>query len=138
MKRLILAAICLSTFALSSFAQTPETFDISTFRLPKGWTKRVGQDAIQFSIADKNEFCLITLYKSLPGLGTPKQNFDAAWNTLAKETITVSTAPQMMPVDSKGEWQIVGGFAPFEKDGEKLVAMLYTLPGTAGWSTPSC
>src|SRR5215467_2048643 len=116
-------------FSANLFAQAPETFDIASFRAPKGWTKQVGQDAIQFSIAEKEMYCLVTLFKSVPGLGSAKENFDAAWNTIVKEAVTISTAPQMFPSDPKGEWVIAGGFAPFEKDGAKGVAVLYTATG---------
>src|SRR5690349_6847350 len=119
MKRSLHVASVLLVFAFGCWAQAPETFDITTFRAPAGWTKQAGQDAVQFSTADKNEFCLVTLYKSLPSLGSPKQNFDAAWETLVKGTVTVAAEPQMTPADAKGEWQVVGGFAPFEKEGEK-------------------
>jgi hypothetical protein len=129
MRQTLFAAVCLACLSLSIFAQTSETFDISSFRPPKGWAKKSGQDGIQFSTEYNESFCLITLFKSVPGLSDPKQNFDAAWETIVKETVTVSAAPQMMPADTKGEWQITGGFAPFEKDGAKGVAILYTATG---------
>jgi hypothetical protein len=129
MKKVLLATICLLSLTLSSFGQMSETFDISTFKAPKGWNKQAGENSIRFSIAEKDDYCLVTLFRSLPGIGTPKQNFDAAWDTIVKETVTVSTAPQMSPSDNKGEWQVVGGFAPFEKDGTKGVALLYTASG---------
>ncbi|HEU4713926.1 MAG TPA: lipocalin family protein [Pyrinomonadaceae bacterium] len=116
-------------FPASLFAQAPETFDIASFQPPKGWDKQVGQDAIQFSIADKDAYCLVTLFRSVPSLGSPKENFDAAWEAIVKETVTVSAAPQMFPSDPKGEWLLAGGFAPFEKDGAKGVAVLYTASG---------
>ena len=129
MKQSLFAAVCLACLSLSIFAQTSETFDVSTFRPPKGWAKQAGPDGIQFSISDKESFCLITLFKSLPGLGDSNKNFDAAWETIVKETVTPLAAPQMIPADKKGEWLVAGGFAPFEKDGAKGVAILYTATG---------
>jgi len=126
---LLCIAICFSLPSPSVFAQAPETFDISTFRAPKDWNKQVGQDAIQFSIEDKGNYCLVTLFKSVPGLGSSRENFDAAWSTIVKEAVTVSSSPQMFPADTRGEWQLAGGFAPFEKSGEKGVAVLYTASG---------
>lgn len=129
MKQLLFAAVCLFFLSFGSFAQSSETFDIATFQPPKGWSKQPGQDSIQFSTADKDNYCLVTLFKSVPGPGTPKENFDAAWETIVKEAVTVSNSPQMFPSDTKGEWLIAGGFAPFEKNGEKGVAVLYTASG---------
>jgi len=129
MKQLLFAAICVLSFAIDSFGQISEAFDISTFQSPKGWTKNVGDDAVRFAIEDKGSYCLIMLFKSIPGLASPKENFDAAWSTIVKEAVTVSSAPQMFPADTKGEWLLAGGFAPFEKNGEKGVAVLYTASG---------
>jgi len=129
MKETLFAASCLLSFALASLAQAPETFDISTFRAPKGWNKQAGENSIQFSTEDKGNFCIVTLFKAIPGLGDPKENFDAAWETIVKEAVTVSSAPQMFPADTRGEWLLAGGFAPFEKNGEKGVAVLYTATG---------
>lgn len=129
MKKLLSWSICVLTLSISSLAQTSESFDIATFQPPKGWNKQAGENSIQFSIEDKGNFCLVTLFRSIPGLGSPNENFDAAWKTIVQEAVTVSAAPQMFPADTKGEWLIAGGFAPFEKNGEKGVAVLYTATG---------
>ena len=130
MKQTLIAFIfCLLSLPSNSFGQTSETFDISTFQPPKGWSKQAGANAIQFAVEEKGSYCLITLFKSVPSFGGPKENFDAAWSTIVKEAVTVSAAPQMMPTESKGEWQVVGGFAPFEKAGEKGAAILFTATG---------
>ena len=128
-KKLSLTLIAILVFSANLLAQQPETFDVATFQAPKGWDKQTGEHSIQFSTADKDAYCLVTLFRSLPGLGTPKENFDASWDTIVKTAVTVSAAPQMFPSDPKGEWLIVGGFAPFEKSGEKGVALLYTASG---------
>jgi len=129
MKPILILIVCFLSLAANAFPQAAETFDIATFQSPKGWHKQAGPDSVQFAIEDKGNYCLIMLFKSVPGLSSPKENFDAAWSTIVKETVTVSNAPQMFPADTKGEWQLAGGFAPFEKNGEKGVAVLYTATG---------
>ena len=129
MKPILFLIVCFLSLSANSFAQATETFDIATFQSPKGWNKQAGPDSVQFAIEDKGNYCLIMLFKSVPGLSSPKENFDAAWSTIVKETVMVSNAPQMFPADTKGEWQLAGGFAPFEKNGEKGVAVLYTATG---------
>jgi hypothetical protein len=123
--------IALLTISADAFGQTPEAFDIATFQAPKGWTKQAGADAIQFSTEDKTAgtFCLISLFKSLPGLNDSKENFDAAWQTIVKEAVNPSSAPQMQPVTSKDGWEIVSGFAQFDKEGAKGAAVLVTASG---------
>lgn len=131
MKQLLLAAICLLTVSMSLYSQTAETFDIATFRSPKGWAKQTGQDGIQFATEDKatGAFCLLTLFKSVSGLGDPKQDFDAAWQTIVKDAVNVASAPQMQPAETKDGWQITSGFASFENDGMKGAAVLVTASG---------
>lgn len=123
----LLIFLCL--LSADAFAQRTDTFDIATFQPPKGWAKQAGNDSVRFSISNGDSVCLLTLFRSLPQLGTPKENFDAAWETIVKEAVNVSGEPTMFPSDSKGEWLIAGGFAPFENDGEKGVALLYTATG---------
>ncbi len=112
-------------------AQSSETFDITTFQPPKAWNRQAGADAVQFSTEDKatGTFCLITVFKSVPGLGSSLEDFNVAWQAIVKEAVTVSGAPQMFPSDAKGEWVIASGLAEFEKNGEKGVAVLYTASG---------
>jgi hypothetical protein len=129
MKRLFFTAICLVIPTIGTFAQTTETFDIATFEAPKGWNRKGGADSIQFSIADKDYYSIVTLFRSLPALGKPKENFDAAWATIVKEAVTVLSAPQMLPPDDNGEWRITSGFASFQKDGIKGIALLITATG---------
>lgn len=40
--------------------------------------------------------------------------------------VTVSTAPEMQPVLSENKWEVQSGYAPFESDGNKGVALLVT------------
>jgi len=116
MKQLPLLIVCLLSLSIAAISQTAESFDISTFQAPKGWNKQTSQSSIQFSTEDKanGTYCLITLFTSLPGLGAPKENFSAAWETIVKETVNVSAPPQMFPSDNKEDWKVEGGFSSFE------------------------
>jgi hypothetical protein len=129
MKRLILAAVCLSVFSLSSLAQTPDTFDIASFRSPKGWNKQPEQYAVKISTSAGDDFCLITLFKSLSSLGMSKTNFQASWETIVKDSVSPTSAPQMAPIEDKDGWAILSGYAPFEKDGSKGIAVLVNATG---------
>jgi len=128
MKLLIVLILCLCS-AITSSAQVTETFDIATFQSPKGWTRQAGQNTIQFSTANKADYCLITLYSSVSGVGSSKENFDAAWRTIVKETVIVSSAPEMATPSVDQGWEIQAGSAPFEKNGAQGIAMLVTATG---------
>jgi hypothetical protein len=129
MKQLLFGIICVLVFPLVSFAQAPETFDIATFRSPKGWTKQTEQYAVKMSTSAGDDFCLITLYKSLSSLGMAKTNFQGAWETIVKDAVNPASEPQMSPIEDKDGWAILSGYAPFEKDGTKGVAVLVNATG---------
>lgn len=90
MKQLFLI-ICFLSFSISSLAQTSGTVDIATFQAPKSWHKQVTQNSIQISIEDKasGTYCLITLFKSIPGTNDSKDNFDITWQTVVKGMVNV-------------------------------------------------
>ena len=69
------------------------------------------------------------MFKSIPDLGDANANFNAAWQTIVKDAVNVSTAPQMQPSDNPEDWKVEMGSAPFEKDGAKGVAVLVTISG---------
>lgn len=129
MKKLIhLCVLC--CIIGNSFAQS-ETFDLATYTAPMGWKKKPSESAIQFSKKDaaKGTYCLMTLYKAMPGTADSKENFDLAWTSLVKEMVTVSVAPDMQPAVTEDGWEVQSGYAPFEKEGEKGIALLVTSSG---------
>src|SRR5215207_8759168 len=99
MKTILLSIFCLVFFLKIVSAQSTETFDIATFKSPKGWSRQVTESSIRFSTEDKatGGACLITLFKAIPSVGTSRENFDAAWETLVKESVNVTPPPQMQP-----------------------------------------
>src|SRR5262245_15111961 len=131
MKRLLFATLCLLISSGASLAQSVQTFDITTYKLPSGWQKQVDQDSLLIATEDRTDqtFCLITLVKSIPSLETPRKSFDASWETIVKESVTVTDAPQMIPAENKGDWQALSGYAPFEKNGQKGVVILLNISG---------
>ena len=123
--------LCLLVPSAGAFAQRADTFDIATFTPPKGWERKAGPDGVQFSTEDRanGAFCLMTLFRSVPSLGTSKGNFDAAWQTIVKEAVNVTAAPTMLPANNPEDWKAEMGSAPFEKDGLKGVVVLVTVSG---------
>jgi hypothetical protein len=114
----------------SAFAQL-QTFDIITFSPPKGWKKQNTENAVQFTKEDagKGTYCLITLYKAVPGTANSKDNFDLAWTSVVKEMVTVSAAPAMQPSSKENGWEAQSGYAAFESNGANGIALLVTSTG---------
>jgi Lipocalin-like domain len=125
MKNII--AILLTLSVITAAAQS-ETFDLVTYSPPKGWKKHPAESAIQFIKEDtaKGIYCVITLYKAVPGTANSKENFDLAWASLVKEMVTVSAAPEMQPPATENGWEAQSGYAAFEKDGTKGIVILAT------------
>lgn len=127
-KIFLLSALCLLTAGL--YAQQ-QTFDITTYTAPKGWNLESSESAIQLTKQDegKGTYCMITLMKSIPGTASSKENFDAAWETVVKEMVKVSAQPEMQPVAKEDGWEAQSGYAPFEAEGNKGIALLVTSSG---------
>jgi len=106
----------------------PQTYDLITYTAPDGWVKETGKDALQIRKENKvtGEYALFMLFKTLPGSTNAKTNFAAAWETIVKETVTVSTAPEMLEPFSENGWETLIGMAPFENEGQKRAALLIT------------
>ncbi len=109
----------------------PQTFDITTYTAPKGWKKQSTESAVQLSKEDaaKGTYCMITLMKAIPGTSDAKENFNAAWEAVVKEMVTVSAAPEMQPSSKEDGWEAQSGYAPFESEGSKGIALLVTSTG---------
>lgn len=131
MKIFVFSILSLLLLSIGSFAQAPETFDIVTVTLPKGWSRQATQSSLQLSTEDKasGNYCLITLSKSLPGTNNSKSNFDVAWKTIVKEGMNVTAAPEMISPTTDDGWEAQSGVAAYEKDGSRGIAMLVTISG---------
>ena len=131
MKQIIFLIFCGLFFSVNISAQKPETFDIISFKTPKGWQKEASSNAVQLGIDDSatGGLCLITMFKPLPGSNDSKINFEAAWESIVKETVSVSGKPQMQSPMSENGWTAESGLAQYESDGRKGVVLLVTLSG---------
>lgn len=108
-----------------------QNFDIVGYQPLTGWKKEANSSALQFSKESKTDgnYCIVTVFKSIPGTDNAKKNFDVAWETVVKEMVTVSGKPEMQPSTKEDGWETVSGYAAFESEGQKGVAMLITSSG---------
>lgn len=115
---------------IPSFSQK-QVFDLAAYTAPKGWSKKATAQTVQFTKENTTTgaFCLITLYKAIDATSTPKENFDAAWSTLVKEVVSVTSEPEMQPAVTENGWEAQSGYAPFESDGSKGIALLVSSSG---------
>jgi hypothetical protein len=125
-----IATWCLLSLLTVANAQKG-TFDLATYMQPKGWKKQVTKETVQLTKEDAatGSYCLINLYKAFPGDDDPKANFTMSWEALVKESIGVTTPPEMQPSATDDGWVVESGHAAFEKDGASGIALLVTASG---------
>ena len=130
MKQILFLVFCSLCLSVGVSAQT-EKFDIISFKTPKGWQKEASKNAVQLGVGDSatGGTCLITMFKPLPASSDSKVNFQSAWETIVKETVSVSGNPQMQSPISKNGWTAQSGLAQYEADGKKGVVLLVTSSG---------
>lgn len=131
MKQIIFLVFCILFWVNGISAQKTETFDIISFKTPKGWQKEAAKNAVQLGVEDSASggTCLITMFKPLPGSSDSKVNFESAWETIVKETISISGVPQMQSPMSENGWTAESGLAQYEAGGRKGIVLLVTLSG---------
>jgi hypothetical protein len=131
MKRVFFFIFCCLFLSVGVFAQKLDTFDIISFKTPNGWQKEASRNAVQLGVdgGATGGTCLITMFKPLPGSSDAKVNFNASWETIVKETVSVSGSPQMQPTISKNGWTAESGLAPYKAGEKKGVVLLVTLSG---------
>lgn len=128
----MLCVICgLLLFCSSANAQKAESFDVLTYIVPKGWQKDVGRSAVQLGVDGAKGACVIMLFKSLPGSDNSRDNFNAAWDTIVKDTAEVTSKPDTQPATKQNGWTIESGSTQYESNGKKGFVRLVTMTGKA-------
>lgn len=123
--------LILFLFAFTGAYSQQQTFDIVSFTQPKGWKKESSASTVQLSQENTKDgsYCMISVFKSIPGTASAKENFDAAWEAIVTEMVKVSAKPDMQPSSKEDGWEALSGVAPFESDGQKGIALLITSTG---------
>lgn len=107
-----------------------EKFDIVSFKAPSGWQKSAGEDAIQFSKQEGTEVGIMMLFRSVSTDKSPRQTFDASWESIVRGLFDKVDAPQMQPAAEQSGWTIENGSAVVEKTGTEAVANLISATGS--------
>lgn len=125
-------SLLLAATTLFAVAQK-ETFHHATFTAPAGWTKEKTESSISFTKEDaKVGFCKLMIFKTVPGSGKVKADFDAAWDAMVKNPFKVQDAPQMRPVEKRDGWDVLMGSGGVEVEKEKAAIILITISSSEG------
>jgi hypothetical protein len=130
MKTRILLPILWLGLAGVILGQAKEVFDILSFRTPAGWRKEVQSNAVQLGAETPDGgICLVTIFKAVPAGSDPKSNFNAAWENVVKEVVTVTGRTQMNEPATENGWVVESGAATYESDGKQGVVVLVAISG---------
>ena len=104
-----------------------QTFDSATFTAPAGWERSDKGDSVTFTkeVAGKG-FCVMILYRSIDASTDADKNFELSWDTLVREKVGVTAAPNMQPAENVKGWTTLAGYGNFDKDGIKGAVILAT------------
>ncbi|MEO7313534.1 MAG: hypothetical protein ABIX01_24335 [Chitinophagaceae bacterium] len=125
-----LITIPILIFSFWCFAQT-ETFDIATYKIPKGWTKGTKEGLVTYATSDvsKKAFCTINVYASAVTKGTVKQEFERYWKAYAATAFNIKAAPEMDTTSDDDGRKVIIGTANFKSGSITAVAILYAFVG---------
>ena len=128
MKKNIITIFAL-LLTIMSCAQT-ETFDIATYKKPKGWEKSTKEGLISYTTSDeaKGTFCIITVYASSATIGTVEQEFNREWNDLVATPFSITTEPETDTLTDDGR-EIIIGSATYESENIAGGIIMYTFVG---------
>ena len=126
-RRLFLLLAVTLTLTVSAAAQT-KTFDLVTFTPPKGWDETVTADAILYSKEDtKGDACTLRLYRSISASSDSNTNFDKAWESLVRDSLGVTSAPEREAMIEEKGWRAESGYAQFTYQGANCVVALIAM-----------
>ena len=129
MKKIFLFTLFALT-AILALAQK-ETFDLTTYSVPKGWKKTRKENAVQFVRQNNTtgEYCMMILLKSVASAGNSKKDFDNSWETVIKGMAANTSDPEMQRAAQENGWENQSGYSAFESDGNKGVVILSSTSG---------
>jgi hypothetical protein len=130
MKKHILVTAALLVIGAGLGAQVRETYDITTYAPPPGWTKETTDFAVSWVVTNSRSggWCRLTIYESQPSSGEAAADFAGEWKALLgkKEGIPAAPAPER---EERGGWTQLWGAGKYRYGGADAVAVLLTLTG---------
>ena len=128
MKRTLVCMICFFTLAVTSTAQTSETFDIATFKAPAGWQKQSKDGVLILSTSNtqKSSYAMVAIYRSGDSSGNANTDFAADWQEFIAGQLGVTDKPQVEPAKDAAGWKIVTGGSTFKNENGTSAVILNT------------
>lgn len=115
---------------ITSFAQT-ETFDLTTYSIPRGWTKETAENIVSLTTIDKakGSWCRIGIVKSAVSKGSIETDFESEWAELIVKPYSVTDPPEASEVQEADGWKIKAAAGQFVFEKNPAIVMLTTFTG---------
>ena len=132
MKKKYLALVVTMVITMSLAAQT-DSFDIATFKSPKGWQRTDSNGVLLFhDYRTKNNlisFCQIFIYPSKASTNTAEKNFSEEWNMRVVQPTRTNAKPVTSSEKTPDGWTAVTGMANISQQGITYTCMLVAVTG---------
>ncbi|MDB5277910.1 MAG: hypothetical protein JWR61_2865 [Ferruginibacter sp.] len=126
-----ISIICLQLVANTAAAQLKETFDATTYTVPKGWKKEAKDNLVIYTTTNKKDtsWCQIGIYRSTESKGAIETDFNDSWTELAALPYKIEEAPQGDSAVEADGWKIKSGAGKFVFNKAPAMALLTTFTG---------
>lgn len=130
MKLLLLLAL-VHIITIVGTAQTRETFDLTSYIPPEGWSKSTNPNVVSYTITDKStgSWCQVGIYKSADSKGSIQQDFEKEWKDLIADPYKITDSPWVSEIAEADGWKIKGGGGKFTFNSKNAAAVLTTFSG---------
>ena len=126
MRHLVALFFCLLCTVASA---QPQTYDITSFSAPSGWTMEEKATLRAFSRVDGADWAQIGVYRHAPSKGSPQADFASEWQALVAGPHKVTQAPDQSDILDSGGWKVITGSGLWNSNGKSVAAVLTTFTG---------
>jgi hypothetical protein len=104
-----------------------KSYDIFSYEEPKGFSLQKLDAALFYSKKDSKSYCQLFLYPAATSVGSPIADFDANWNSFARNSQQGVNDPETKETDTADGWHIMMGTARGSYANKPYVITLTTL-----------
>ncbi len=135
MKKIFPFLLCVLC-GFSVYAQK-QTFDVVSYKVPKGWQQKQNDGSVQLLATDKKSggYIMAIITNASASTGTAIENFKSKWKAAIADQIQLEGEPTMQPSSKDKGWDIETGSAGYTDNGSKGNVAL--LSATGGGQTVS-
>jgi hypothetical protein len=104
-----------------------KNYDIFSYQAPKGFSLQKLDAALFYSKKDSKSYCQLFLYPATASVGTPEADFNANWNSFARNSGQGINDPETRETDTANGWHTIMGAARGKYGNKSFVLTLTTL-----------